>query len=133
MDKPNPTRSLWSGIFLIVGIFLLAFFFVITNPVLLNIIKRYLSEILWCLSWGAIGIGLGLYNSVGDLGGKLQKHEHYYKFFSFVWFIATLAAFVALGTFENSTVRSYVAAALAGVIVGFVGDKLPEKFFGLAR
>jgi hypothetical protein len=95
---------------------------------LLNVTCYYLLEILWCGGWAAVGVSLGLwsnrYNTVHDI-------SRYFTYFVFVWVIAFLSAFVALGTFEKDIIRSYAAATLAGLIVGFMGDRLPERFKGI--
>ena len=133
MSENNPKRVGWSCFYIGVGFILLIFFCVVKKPAFLNIIVDYLLGILWCLSWAAIGIGCGLWNSRSAKGKNQYESKHYHTYFIFVWFIAALAAFVALGTFEKDIVRSYAAAALTGLAVGFVGDNLPEKLFGIGK
>lgn len=129
--KINPKRIGWGIFYLAAGVLLFVFFWLVKTPAFLNIIEKYSPEILWCFSWAAIGVGIGLLNSRSAHNDNQNNHWHYYTYFIFVWLAATLAAFVALGTFENNIVRSYAAAALTGLAVGFVGDNLPEKFFGI--
>lgn len=128
----NHTRIVASRIYFIVGILFLIFY-VVKNPGLLDLFKKHWVEFIWCSGWGAIGIGLGLYNSRNNNDDHCKRRGHYYLYFIFVWFIATFTAFVAFGAFENNAVRSYIFAALTGIIVGFIGDNLPDKFFVLTK
>ncbi len=128
--KVNPLRVAVAGIcFFVGGVFLLCFL----GGLLLDIIKEFGLQILWCLSWAMFGVGAGLWNSrtAGtDPNSKVLKDPtHYYMFFPFVWFVAFLSAFVAMGTFlPQDMLRAYAAAALAGLVVGFLGDQLPSTF-----
>lgn len=127
-NNKNPVRISWYRVYLAVGfLFLVLFYNLLDGANLLDIAKGYIPQILWCLSWAAFGIGLGLWNSNTASEKNQQIHMHYYTYFIFVWLIATLLAFLALGTFDNDIIRSYVAAALAGLVVGFIGDNLPER------
>ena len=92
-------------------------------------------EILWCLGWAAFGVGCGLINSRYDDINKKKKedkdikknkggHMHYILYFSFVGFIATLAALTMIK-------NGYTASALTGIVIGFTGDKLVEKMLEL--
>lgn len=119
----NSTRVCWSLVYLFLGILLLIFFITIKKPEL-SILKTDLTKILWCLSWPAVGIGLGLYNSRNDDDEINRRHRHYFSYFLFVWFIGFLAAFVA---FTNFPLCSYAAAALTGIVIGFSGDSLAGK------
>jgi len=127
-SKPtiNRVRMRWFLIYLIVGILLLILFLIIRKPALLDIIQRYFSDVVWCSGWSAIGVSLGLYNSRTVTGGNSERCRHYFTYFLFVLGIATLAAFVVFESF-NVNIRSYAAAMLAGITIGFLGDKLGEK------
>lgn len=119
-------------IYVIVGIVCFLWFRNIKNPILLDY-KAYLSQILWCFGWGAIGIALGLWNSRNAEGEVLDKWWHYGAYFLFVLAIAALAAFVAFEMNKTNLVLSYAVATLTGLIVGFVGDSLSEKFISLVK
>jgi len=92
---------------------------------LFSLLKLNLSRILWCSSFSAGGIGAGLINSRERETKK--GNLYYFLCFIFVGFIATIAAFTATLTFNNSSLHSYATAALVGIIIGFTGEKLPEK------
>jgi hypothetical protein len=129
--KVNVVRLKWCQFYSLLWVVLLIdFVFVIIAP--LKSIGEYLARVLWCSSWGAIGIALGLYNSRKDRSGNTSSDKHYFFYFSFVWFLATLAAFVMLGSnIERSFVNAYASAMLIGIVVGFAGDKLAGKIFDL--
>ena len=125
--KPiNRIRKCWFWVYLIAGILLLILFWIIRNPALFDILERYSSGIVWCSGWSAIGVSLGLYNSRTTTGGNSEKHHHYRTYFLFVFGIAALAAFVVFESFDKNIV-SYAAAMLAGITIGFLGDKLGER------
>lgn len=128
--KDNPERIFWCKIYLVTGVAIFSLFLFIKK---IEILSLYYSEILWSLGWAAFGVGFGLWNSRTAHGEVLEKKEHYYTYFIFVEFVAGLAAFVAFGTFQDDSIRSYAAAALTGLIVGFIGDSLPERFIGLTK
>ena len=127
--KSNKVRMKWFRIYLILGLLLLSLFLLLSRPHLLVLLKQYFLKIIWASSWGAIGVSLGLYNSKTLFGGNSEKDEHYFTYFIFVWFIASIASFVL---FENSEKLSvaYLASMLAGITIGFLGDKLAEKMPG---
>jgi hypothetical protein len=115
--KVNKYRRWWSISFGVFGIMLVIIFLKRECPVGL------------CVGFSAFGIGCGLYNSRTDQSERASNLLHYILYFGFVLVIATLAAFVAMGSFKDDTVRSYVAAALTGIAVGFAGDKLAGEIF----
>ncbi|MDD5565898.1 MAG: hypothetical protein PHG31_03265 [Candidatus Omnitrophica bacterium] len=126
-NKPESTKSsqIYAFIvFLALALSLFIFFGKIVN--LSNTTYDYWQEILFCSGCAAIGVSLGLYTNRTAVHSPLR----YVTYLPFLWFIASLSAFVALGTFPHDIIRSYAAAILAGVTVGFIGDKLPEKLFG---
>lgn len=117
----NDLRAKSGGIYLAVGIVGIAFFLFINHIPVFKMLYHNLSQILWCAGWGAMGTSAGLINSRSQ--GKSNNNSdfwHYIFYFGFVWLIATLSAFVALG-------KGHVAAALAGIIVGLSGDSLIER------
>jgi len=98
------------------------------------------TEILWCLGWAAFGVGCGLINSRYDDINKgkeekdIKKNKggdmHYIFYFSFVGFLATLAA---LTMNEDSSIKFYAVSALVAIVVGFTGDKLVDKIFEMRK
>ncbi|RKY31970.1 MAG: hypothetical protein DRP74_03620 [Candidatus Omnitrophota bacterium] len=131
-EKMNYLRRDWYYGYLWRGIIFLFIFLVVNTLIVLPfldwaLVTNPLREILWCVSWAAFGVSIGLYNSRETNDKRSLENRHYEKYFLFVWGIATLAAFVALGNFKGDTIMSYAAALLTGVVVGFTGDKLGEK------
>jgi len=130
-EKENLLRRTWRIRFLIFS-FLLFIIFIIMNPLSAEFfgkLKHYITELLWCSSSAALGIYCALHNSRFNNDKRSKEKEHYWTYFVFVFFIATITSFVILGSFDKSIDKIYVyaAAALAGVIIGFSGDKLGEK------
>jgi hypothetical protein len=128
----NHARFFACIVYCIAGVVCLGLFWNIKEPILSDY-KAYLPQIYWCLGWGAIGIAAGLWNSRNAKGGILDRWWHYGPYFIFVLAIATLAAFIVFGMYNNDPVRSYAAATLAGVVAGFLGDGLIEKFSVLMK
>ncbi|MDD3983133.1 MAG: hypothetical protein PHU54_04220 [Candidatus Omnitrophica bacterium] len=128
----NHTRFGAFLLYVIAWIVLLAFFFN-KKPEIPNFPNDYTPQILWCFCWGAFGIAAGLWNSRSAKGGVLDRWWHYVFYFGFVLVITALAAFVAFEINKANPVLSYAAAALTGLIVGFAGDSLIEKFFSLVQ
>ncbi|MFA5350228.1 MAG: hypothetical protein WC357_02720 [Candidatus Omnitrophota bacterium] len=131
-ENENPERKLWKMLFLILGILLIIIFTFINIPLskeFIDKIPRYIKELLWCLGWAAIGIYCALHNSRFENSKRSKDPWHYIIYFGFVFIIATVAAFVVLGTIDKDIDRIYVYAAafLTGVIVGFSGDRLGDK------
>ncbi|MCK9614850.1 MAG: hypothetical protein M0R48_05010 [Candidatus Omnitrophica bacterium] len=129
-EVDNPIRLNWFCIYLALGISTFFFFLVIGIFALPCLLNGYLQEILWCASWAAIGISSGLYNSRTESDGNSKKHKHYYTYFLFVWFVATLAGWTMI---KDGDLRSYIVACLVGIVVGFTGDKLAGKIFELRK
>jgi hypothetical protein len=131
-DKVNRIRWNWMRIYLCRGVLLLIAFLVVNYLVVLSyldlgLLRNIVREILWCLSWSAFGIGISLYNTREANDKRSLEQRHYSTYFLFVWGIATLSAFVALRSLKNDIIGAYAAALLAGVIIGFTGDKLGER------
>lgn len=122
----NHIRLCWSKFYFIVGVILLVCFTVFKIQVLFDILKSNFLLILWCSGCAAVGISLGLYNSCTVRNDRSKEHKHYYTYFIFAWFMATLAAFIAFGRFENSIAISYVSSAFVGIGLGFVADRLGD-------
>jgi hypothetical protein len=132
-------RLKFGVIFLSVGIILLSLWIYFQSKILVKFML-YSKEILWCSGWAAFGIGCGLINSrYDDINeGKNDKDKkknkggkmHYVLYFSFVWFIAFLAALTMVGA---NNIKFYAATALVAIVVGFTGDKLAGKIFDLRK
>jgi len=129
--KDNKVRLKWFWSYLRMGFVWLIAFVLVKKVSFLECSENF-AVVFWCLSWGAIGIALGLFNSRKDQGGNTSSNKHYITYFIFVWFISFLSAFVMFGNSkEKGFPYDYASAALVGIVVGFAGDKLAGKIFDL--
>ncbi len=124
----NKKRFVWGILYLLSGFSVMIWLNITGNLNFLQFIKDYLKQILWCLGWSATGIGSGLINSrnigVDKPESVVNKCSHYIFYFVFVLFIATLTALLTFLMIKDCIVLSYIASALVGIVIGFMGDSL---------
>jgi len=86
----------------------------------------------WCLGWAAVGIGAGLINTSNHRNGPKEKHWHYVSYCLFALVFVTLVALwggltgSAKASLKDVGVKFYVLAALTGLGLGFLEDKLHD-------
>lgn len=114
----NHRRVFWATVYTLIGVATLVGFIVVVEPVFREWFVASCPPLLWSVGWGAVGIGLGLFNSRDDRSAVARKHLHYITYFLFVWGFASLAAFAAYSE------GSYAIAAVIGLATGFSGDRL---------
>lgn len=119
----NLVRLVWCGLYGLFGIIILIIFFVEKKPDFNKFFCSHYLNILWCIGWSAIGIAIGLCNSIDDKTSVTRAYLHYITYFLFVLFIASLVAFVALLSASNNYL-AYASSALMATLVGFAGDRL---------
>jgi len=132
-EQMNGVRRRARWIYLSIGIILLGAFCVREFPILLSVLCKHLSAILWSAGWAFTGIGLGLWfdpkNDSEDQ--KANSSLHYVTYFLFVLFISFCAAFSVL--LATADLRSYILSALTGMTIGFSGDALGGLILKVGR
>lgn len=116
----NGKRCECGFIFLIIWGILLALFCSIKGAELIEVLKTNWSLILWSVTWAALGIALGLWNSRTD--NNSRKPCHYVTYYPFVWFFATILA-IAISADING-IRLYALSLVTALATGFAGDRL---------
>lgn len=119
----NLVRLIWCGLYGLFGIILLIIFFVEKKPDFNKFSSVHYLNIFWCIGWSAIGIAVGLCNSLDDRTSVTRAYLHYITYFLFVLFIASLVAFVAFLSASNNYL-AYTSSALMAIFTGFAGDRL---------
>ncbi len=125
IDK-NVVRKCARYCFLLVGVILLIIFCLTKLPELKHLLLNHLSTILWGAGWSSVGIGLGLWVAPKDVSKdkdpKTHEPSHYFGYFLFVWFTATVAACSVF--LANGGLQAYGFSLLTGIAIGFAGDAL---------
>lgn len=108
----------------IIYLFIGAVGFYYLFPLIQYFISIYIIEVLWCVSWSMIGVGIGLINTRNNPQINALHLIGYWLFVSLVVSMTSFAIslYISGENLSNLFIKFYSISALLSLLGGFLGD-----------